>query len=154
MVEVVDVIVVKIELEEFSGSIFTSITSTTSTWSSKASYSSSGMSSFWTMCVGRLWYYLLNRTGWASLNFKETKWKYLSPRLSYVLVLFDSAIMTLNLENSPMNSVGEDGCSRQQPSSSTGPSGCTRAGLGDDAYGACAGRSDVTAVWRHWYSSW
>ena len=31
MVEVVDVIEVKIELEEFSGSIFTSLTSTTST---------------------------------------------------------------------------------------------------------------------------
>ena len=104
------------------------------------------MSSFWTMCVGRLWSYLLNRAGWASLNFKQTKWKYLSPRLSYVLVLFDSAIMTLNLENSPMNSVGEDGCSRQQPSSSTGPSGCcTGAGLGTDAYGACAGR-DVTGT--------
>ena len=66
--EVVDVSEVKIELEEFSGSIFTSLTSTTSTWSSKASFSSSSMSSFWTMCVGRLWSYLLNRTGWASLK--------------------------------------------------------------------------------------
>ena len=54
-VEVDDLSDIKIEPEDFSSSIFTSLTSTTSTWSSLASDSSSKMSSFSFMCVWRLW---------------------------------------------------------------------------------------------------
>ena len=87
------------------------------------------------------------KTGCASLNFKPIEIFFTYSKL--VLVLFDSAIMPLYLGKSPMNLVGEDGCSCQQPSSSngrpaTGPMGpVAGSGVGAYAYRACAGRGDV-----------